>query len=51
VTPCINSTRFIAGQSVNAVYPLKFKAHFKTKAKMISPEEVEHLVGHGIGGV
>ncbi|PKM59071.1 MAG: EBSC protein [Firmicutes bacterium HGW-Firmicutes-4] len=29
----------------------KFKAHFNTKAKMIPPEEVEHLVGHGIGGV
>ena len=29
----------------------KFKAHFKTKAKMLSAEEVEHLVGHGIGGV
>jgi len=29
----------------------KFKAHFKTKAKMISPEAVEDLVGHGIGGV
>ncbi|PKM73663.1 MAG: EBSC protein [Firmicutes bacterium HGW-Firmicutes-17] len=29
----------------------KFKAHFKTKAKMLSTEEVEHLVGHGIGGV
>ena len=29
----------------------KFNAHFKTKAKMLSAEEVEHLVGHGIGGV
>jgi hypothetical protein len=51
VTPCINSTRFIAWQSVNAVYPFKFKAHFKTKAKVLSPEEVEDLVGHVIGGV
>ncbi|AWW26246.1 YbaK/EbsC family protein [Acetobacterium carbinolicum] len=29
----------------------KFKAHFKTKAKMLSPEEVDHYVGHSIGGV
>jgi len=29
----------------------KYKAHFKTKAKMLSAEEVEHLVGYGIGGV
>lgn len=29
----------------------KFKAHFKTKAKMLSPEEVDQLVGHGVGGV
>lgn len=29
----------------------KFKAHFKTKAKMLPPEEVDVMVGHGIGGV
>lgn len=29
----------------------KYKARFNTKAKMINPEEVETLVGHGIGGV
>lgn len=29
----------------------KFKAQFGTKAKMLSPEEVEKLVGHGVGGV
>lgn len=29
----------------------KFKAQFLTKAKMISPSEVETLVGHAIGGV
>ena len=29
----------------------KFKAHFKTKAKMLSPEEVDRCIGHGIGGV
>ncbi len=29
----------------------KYKAQFGTKAKMLSPEEVEMLVGHGIGGV
>ncbi len=29
----------------------KFKAQFLTKAKMISPGEVETLVGHAIGGV
>ena len=29
----------------------KFKAAFHTKAKMLSPEEVEHLVGHAVGGV
>ena len=29
----------------------KFKAHFHTKAKMLTPEEVTELVGHAIGGV
>lgn len=29
----------------------KYKAYFKTKAKMLSPKEVETLIGHGIGGV
>ncbi len=29
----------------------KFKAEFQTKAKMLAPEEVEMLIGHGIGGV
>lgn len=29
----------------------KYKAQFHTKAKMLSPEEVETLVGHAIGGV
>ncbi len=29
----------------------KFKAQFKTKAKMLSPEEAESLVGHAVGGV
>lgn len=29
----------------------KFKAQFSTKAKMLAPDEVEPLVGHGIGGV
>lgn len=29
----------------------KFKSQFKTKAKMLSPEEVDQLVGHGVGGV
>lgn len=29
----------------------KYKARFNTKAKMINPEEVETLIGHGIGGV
>lgn len=29
----------------------KYKATFKTKAKMLSPEEVELLVGHAVGGV
>ena len=29
----------------------RFKAQFLTKAKMISPSEVETLVGHAIGGV
>lgn len=29
----------------------KYKAQFGTKAKMLSPEEVERLVGHGVGGV
>lgn len=30
---------------------VKFKNYFKTKAKMLTPEEVEMTVGHGIGGV
>ena len=29
----------------------KFKAFFHTKAKMLTPEEVDALVGHSIGGV
>lgn len=29
----------------------KFKAHFKTKAKMLTPDEVDRYIGHGIGGV
>lgn len=29
----------------------KYKAQFGTKAKMLSPEEVESLVGHAVGGV
>lgn len=29
----------------------KFKAFFKTKAKMLTPEEAVELVGHAVGGV
>lgn len=29
----------------------KFKETFNTKAKMLSPDEVETLIGHAIGGV
>lgn len=29
----------------------KFKARFQTKAKMLTPEEVEAMVGHLVGGV
>lgn len=29
----------------------KYKAQFGTKAKMLSPEQVEELVGHAVGGV
>lgn len=29
----------------------KYKAQFGTKAKMLTPDEVETLIGHGIGGV
>lgn len=29
----------------------KYKAHFHTKAKMLTPDEVETLVGHAVGGV
>ena len=29
----------------------KFKAYFHTKAKMLSPQQVDELVGHSIGGV
>lgn len=29
----------------------KYKAQFGAKAKMLSPEEVETLVGHAVGGV
>ena len=28
-----------------------FKARFQTKAKMLTPDEVESLIGHGVGGV
>ncbi len=29
----------------------KYKAKFKTKAKMLTPEETENLIGHKVGGV
>ena len=29
----------------------KFKATFKTKAKMLTPDEVESMIGHKVGGV
>jgi len=29
----------------------KYKAQFKTKAKMLTPEEAESLIGHRVGGV
>ncbi|MBE3101102.1 MAG: YbaK/EbsC family protein, partial [Firmicutes bacterium] len=29
----------------------KFKGLFKTKAKMLAPDEVEKFVGHSVGGV
>lgn len=29
----------------------KYKAQFGTKAKMLSPEETERLIGHAVGGV
>ncbi len=29
----------------------KYKAQFGTKAKMLSPDEVEALIGHAVGGV
>ena len=29
----------------------KYKAAFHTKAKMLTPEEAENLVGHAVGGV
>ena len=29
----------------------KYKVQFGTKAKMLTPEEVEELVGHAVGGV
>lgn len=29
----------------------KYKAQFKTKAKMLTPDEAESLVGHAVGGV
>ncbi len=29
----------------------KFKAFFHTKAKMLSPEQVDDMIGHSIGGV
>lgn len=29
----------------------KYKAEFKTKAKMLSPEEAVNLIGHAVGGI
>lgn len=29
----------------------KYKGHFKAKAKMLTPDEVDNLIGHSIGGV
>ena len=29
----------------------KYKAEFKTKAKMLSFHEAEHLIGHAVGGI
>ena len=33
------------------IYNSKFKAKFKTKAKMLGYEEVEGCIGHAVGGV
>lgn len=29
----------------------KFKAHFHTKAKMLTPEQAAEMIGHAVGGV
>lgn len=29
----------------------KYKAHFGAKAKMLTPDEVQSLIGHNVGGV
>lgn len=29
----------------------KYKAQFKTKAKMLTPEQAETLIGHSVGGI
>lgn len=29
----------------------KYKAQFATKAKMLTPDEAEHLIGHAVGGI
>lgn len=51
-------TFLVAGQAVMVVAAgdakvdnAKFKAQFHEKAKMLSPEEVERLIGHAVGGV
>ena len=33
------------------IFNPKYKAQFGTKAKMLTPEEAENLVGHAVGGV
>lgn len=33
------------------IYNPKYKAQFQTKAKMLTPDEAEALVGHAVGGV
>lgn len=51
-------TFFVDGQCVMVVTAgdakidnHKYKAFFQTKAKMLSAEEVEQMVGHAVGGV
>ena len=41
----------VDGQAILIFTAAKYRAQFKAKAKMPTPDEVETLIGHAVGGV